>query len=601
MRLKSVSLTNVCQHRDLHLEFPLGVTGLFGGNGTGKSNLIKMVKASLTGKFPNGREANICRLDYVTGDYPRDYVSTVTTVWEHTGSDIVVTRNLRATTRDELTVGGRVSTKSKDVTARVSAVFGVPLHVIDEFLFVDQWSIFSFLSSTAASRGKTFSHLCGTAHVEKVWDALGRQASGDAVYVYPDDVASLEAITSRIRSKVRKSKKVERAIAEAKLFILPEDEVEGCRASIVASQAGSTLSTKLASRKQELETLEETVSVLGPSDVSFGKERLLRLQGDVIDLTTDVARLKKTIKLLKESCPTCGRLLGNEAEYIKAVTPLKAEGREKASRLKELQLELEPLEAQADISAATEDKRNTILRKMELSRAVIADTEEAITELDVLSESELFGYTNSVLAHDQAVVAVSMDIELVKDLRVDLASLREDKQFLEDRADISKIAKKWIDDLDALRKIFHRDALPKFIANHFLRTLVAKINETLESFESPFSVTAEDDLSFSAHKPNGVVEPADRLSGGEKVVLALSFRLAINSLFGGEVGMMVLDEPTAGLDEHNLGCLADVLAKLCDLTRKKGQQIIMITHEARLQRVFDNVIHLGDDVHENKE
>ena len=114
-------------------------------------------------------------------------------------------------------------------------------------------------------------------------------------------------------------------------------------------------------------------------------------------------------------------------------------------------------------------------------------------------------------------------------------------------------------------------------------------------------MTAEDDLSFSAHKPNGVVEPADRLSGGEKVVLALSFRLAINSLFGGEVGMMVLDEPTAGLDEHNLGCLADVLAKLCDLTRKKGQQIIMITHEARLQRVFDNVIHLGDDVHENKE
>ena len=224
MRLKSVSLTNVCQHRDLQLEFPLGVTGLFGGNGTGKSNLVKMIKASLTGKFPDGREANICRLDHITGEYPRDYVSTVTTVWEHTGSDIIVTRNLRATTRDEITVGGSVSTKSKDVTARVSAVFGVPLHVIDEFLFVDQWSIFSFLSSTAASRGKTFSHLCGTAHIERIWEALGWQAKSDSVYTYPDDSASLESITSRIRSKVRKANKVDRAIAEAKLFILSEDE-----------------------------------------------------------------------------------------------------------------------------------------------------------------------------------------------------------------------------------------------------------------------------------------------------------------------------------------------------------------------------------------
>jgi len=41
------------------------------------------------------------------------------------------------------------------------------------------------------------------------------------------------------------------------------------------------------------------------------------------------------------------------------------------------------------------------------------------------------------------------------------------------------------------------------------------------------------------------------------------------------------------------------LSRLCDLTRKKGQQIIMITHEARLQRVFDNVIHLGTDANEN--
>jgi ABC-type lipoprotein export system ATPase subunit len=54
--------------------------------------------------------------------------------------------------------------------------------------------------------------------------------------------------------------------------------------------------------------------------------------------------------------------------------------------------------------------------------------------------------------------------------------------------------------------------------------------------------------------------------------------------------MMVLDEPTAGLDEHYLGCLADVLLRVNEVTKKRRQQIFMVTHDQRLERVFDQLI-----------
>lgn len=148
----------------------------------------------------------------------------------------------------------------------------------------------------------------------------------------------------------------------------------------------------------------------------------------------------------------------------------------------------------------------------------------------------------------------------------------------------------WSEELESWRPIVHRDALPRMVANNLLENLVERMNTTLDEFASSFSVSASDDLTFVVRRPGGLTSTADRLSGGEKVVLALAFRFAVNSLFAGEVGMLVLDEPTAGLDTANLECLTDVLGQLSELTRKRGQQLIIITHDRRLERVFDTII-----------
>jgi DNA repair exonuclease SbcCD ATPase subunit len=140
--------------------------------------------------------------------------------------------------------------------------------------------------------------------------------------------------------------------------------------------------------------------------------------------------------------------------------------------------------------------------------------------------------------------------------------------------------------------VLHRDNLPRAVARDHLRALTADTNAVLGDFLAPFRVEAEDDLSFRADFHDGRSQPAGRLSGGEKVVLAVGFRLSVNSVFAQDVGLLCLDEPTVGLDEHNLGCLRTALGRLRDLSRARGLQVILVTHERSLMPLFDKVIDL---------
>src|SRR5690606_3364754 len=114
----------------------------------------------------------------------------------------------------------------------------------------------------------------------------------------------------------------------------------------------------------------------------------------------------------------------------------------------------------------------------------------------------------------------------------------------------------------------------------------------LEMFNSPFQIKADNNLSIFVKKKNTKWFKALRLSGGEKVVLALAIRLAISSLFARELGILVLDEPTAGMDTDNVDYLCDVLSSLGAVLRKEDEQVIMVTHDMRLERAFDDVITL---------
>lgn len=147
--------------------------------------------------------------------------------------------------------------------------------------------------------------------------------------------------------------------------------------------------------------------------------------------------------------------------------------------------------------------------------------------------------------------------------------------------------------LDEVRQVFHRNNLPQRVAQNYLKLMEDDINSILESFYSQFKIKVADGLKFIAYFKNGVKMPAERLSGGEKVIFSLAFRIIVNSLFVQGLGLLCLDEPTAGLHEENLSCLDVALSRLRELSQSRGLQVILVTHEKVLDSIFDKVIDLS--------
>ena len=210
----------------------------------------------------------------------------------------------------------------------------------------------------------------------------------------------------------------------------------------------------------------------------------------------------------------------------------------------------------------------------------------AITEQGVMSELSQEQFALQTWANQVA----TLERELAR-LTTQRDMWQEQLQQAEVQAQENRLNQAWVERLTGVRDLLHRDAAPAFVAQYNLRLLEQQINAHLELFDAEFRVAASEGLTFTARFVDGRVQPAGRLSGGQKVVLALVFRLAVNFMYS-ELGFMCLDEPTAYLDAHHIAGFEPVLNNLRGLATSRGLQCLMITHEQSLAHLFDHVVQL---------
>lgn len=150
------------------------------------------------------------------------------------------------------------------------------------------------------------------------------------------------------------------------------------------------------------------------------------------------------------------------------------------------------------------------------------------------------------------------------------------------------------DHLEKVRSVFHVNEAPRILSYTYIESMLKDVNDNLELFEAPFAVEMTDELGFIANFHDGIRKQPDRaLSVGERIVLSLAFRITVNSTFAKEVGMLIMDEPTAGLDETYLNALPKALERLRDLSHDRGLQVLFVTHEPRISHLFDKTIELA--------
>jgi DNA repair exonuclease SbcCD ATPase subunit len=702
MILEHIELHQICQHEHLEYDLKPGLIGILGPNGAGKSNFVNMTFATLTGDFsvnPGVKDDN------VRWGKPDDDYSAVTGRWQHGGETFTVRRAL-ANTHNYLRREGKKELRgTKEITAEIESILGIPKQALN-FMFVPQWEMFAFISADPATRSSTFSHLCGTAQVEKLHKQLGEEIK---VYRSAADGVrdNRKEIEQRLLERSARVLELDKQLATANKNLLDPVDYEDYKAQISEAIKQRELSARLAKlltlqdeqnqrlhkANVELRTAQrlladaearraEMIDSVNIAEAELTNQGLIARQlarketlktvlsekkvpvppvpewyDDADELKATAATLKRQIEedtaliTLVESgevaeCPTCHTPTKNLLGALPVRKKSLAHNRKYLAQVQDQLLSCSNYDAAMRVyskdSTAQQSKKAAARAELdampELPQTSGKSTEELQEIVDAFNEliSETTGFirrrsnaevavatirgalsrTDEEVAEilDQSSEAllpdVVADLQMIVELHekaVPMISILEArKQDLEelnqaDREELEKVTKalestvtvrQYVADLEEARETAHRDNFPKLAAQKWLEDLTGLVNETLEDFDSPFRVETTDDLSFVAIKPDGRRERAERLSGGQKMLLALAFRFAVNRIMAADIGMMILDEPTAGVDKTNVENMTDILKRLSSYTKDQGRQILIITHDESLVRAFDQVIHI---------
>lgn len=235
--------------------------------------------------------------------------------------------------------------------------------------------------------------------------------------------------------------------------------------------------------------------------------------------------------------------------------------------------------------------------RLEVFKANMANlkAENASSGLDATSE-ELVTLKGEMVAAIQKVAANKEEMirteESIRSTSETISMLESRKSKIVKGLEEAKINMSIKNHLESLREVMHKSNLPKKVAFNYLKQTVIKMNGYLEDFHAPFRVYSDDELMFWVKFDDGRDLPAARLSGGEKVVLALAFRLTVQFGVASGVNLLVLDEPTVGLDDDNIECLEMAFNRLRAMSKSSGLQVLIVSHEKAIERMCDHTISL---------
>ena len=210
-----------------------------------------------------------------------------------------------------------------------------------------------------------------------------------------------------------------------------------------------------------------------------------------------------------------------------------------------------------------------------------------------LSDPTIYQVSKAALeVHRQAALAVASLTGKIQALQAQMKTINEQLLTLkQEEAKLERI-KEWRELLEKARQCLHRDQLPNLVAQSYIRSLNVRLAKYLEMFEVPYTCKISAEMDVVCAFSGGRHLPAERLSGGEKVMLGIAFRFAIYDLFASNLGLLILDEPTVFLDDDRIDSVYALLERVKSYSKSAGLQLIVITHEKRLAGVADKVISL---------
>ena len=363
----------------------------------------------------------------------------------------------------------------------------------------------------------------------------------------------------------------------------------------------------LEERNSKFLSISSSISVLNSK-----KEGPLELKNKIISL---------------ENCPTCLQKVGEDHKCrLEKKTQFDIEeiDRDLEQKLQEKQILTQEIEREkalirdyeTDKENLQQEKiksrhQNEIQIKIKSDAFVLDRTSNEIEELEnqlIKTQEKIQTFSKSQEEFDQAKKEFQEINEVFRVKEITIATKTKELELL--KIKLEEILEE-IQSKEKIRKqVDHLRGLQDWMQEKFLtminlteKNVMAKLRiEFSAIFSEWFSALVSDSLSvrldedFTPIITNQDYEiEYDFLSGGERTATALAYRLALNQVLNSILSqiktkdILILDEPTDGFASEQIDKMRDIFEQL------KAEQIILVSHEQKIEGFVDHVIRVRKD------
>jgi DNA repair exonuclease SbcCD ATPase subunit len=145
-------------------------------------------------------------------------------------------------------------------------------------------------------------------------------------------------------------------------------------------------------------------------------------------------------------------------------------------------------------------------------------------------------------------------------------------------------------ELDELRRIFSRSGIPRTYLTKLFAAIVTQTQRNLEIWDAGFQVEADDEKMFNflfyrSSEPEVLLDQS-KMSGGQRVRMALSFVQSVQQIVFPGLDFMCVDEPSTHLDQEGVEGLVRLFQNMGSQNAAGESQVIVVDHNPLLQTAF---------------
>jgi len=449
----------------------------------------------------------------------------------------------------------------------------------------------------------------------------------------------LNEVSLRLENKKKESLNIEKEITK---FRNLEKEYENVKVNLELK------SENIERFEKQLPLLEEAINKIKSNlnEEEFDKDKLNNVRKKINDSEAKIDYLRKEIneaeikkrnseetkeKISRLSkCPTCKQNVSEEykmdifSRLDKEISDSNIIIEDKTGllevevkRLGNFKVEFDSLRANEARVEALKLKKQNLEEKIKQKQILVDEANKLKNEIDKLrlQESNFKNELQRFSSFEEKYGFLRKEIDKILEERnkIEIEKAGIDQEIKSLKEIIVILVKEIDEKLKIKKELGKLSKIQQWLENYFVniveiieRKVMLRVHSEFSNlFEKWFKMLIEDELmSVSLDEEfTPRIEQNNHdidylfLSGGEKTAAALAYRLALNQVINGLVSviktkdLLILDEPTDGFSYEQLERMEKVLHEL-DI-----KQILLVSHESRIEGFVDNVVKLKKDKH----